>query len=116
MGDFNECLGHLARSGVYDFCPELIGQPEEFSTLYDALDPEYMPLTTFGMRVVGTKVLFVIHGGMMSPEAIREMNKIVLPEFNAAFRKKVRKKIVIPEQAERDVDSLLDAFPDLADF
>lgn len=110
--DLDELVSHLANSEVYEFRPDLLDQPEEFTTEYERIDPEFLPMRTFGMRMEGGHVLFVVRRDLITPEAIRELNEYVLPDDNSAFRTVARVRASQPEPPSGN-SCILDAYPDL---
>lgn len=88
LWDLDEFCRHLAHSNLYVLQPELATPPPEFHVQYERVDPERLPLRTFGVKISRDRkdYMFCVRADMMSAALVREINTEFLPVQQGALR------------------------------
>ncbi|MFF5372572.1 hypothetical protein [Streptomyces sp. NPDC013187] len=88
LRELDEFFRHLAHSNLYVLRPELAATPPEFRVQCERVDPDRLPLRTFGIRISRDRkdYLFCVRADMMSAALVREINTDFLPAQQGALR------------------------------
>ncbi|MDW4905600.1 hypothetical protein RB628_09635 [Streptomyces sp. ADMS] len=88
LRELDEFCRHLAHSNLYVLQPELAATPPEFRVHYERVDPDRLPLRTFGIRISRDRkdYTFCVRADMMSAALVREINTDFLPAQQGALR------------------------------
>jgi hypothetical protein len=90
MHDLDEFFRHLSRT-VVTLDTTHIGDAPKWELWFDRVDPEYLPLQTFGLRRTCdaqaglTSCGFLLRADMISHELCQEINGFLVPEFSGAL-------------------------------
>ncbi|MFF6781208.1 hypothetical protein [Streptomyces sp. NPDC012510] len=88
LRELDEFCRHLAHSDLYVLRPELAATAPEFRVQYERVDPDLLPLRTFGIRISRDRrdYTFCVRADMMSAALVREINTDFLPVQQGALR------------------------------
>jgi hypothetical protein len=88
LRELDEFCRHLAHSNLYVLQPELAATPPEFRVHYERVDPDRLPLRTFGTKISRDRkdYTFCVRADMMSAALVREINTTFLPVQQGALR------------------------------
>ncbi|MFF5520169.1 hypothetical protein [Streptomyces coeruleorubidus] len=88
LRELDEFFRHLAHSNLYVLRPELAAAPPQFHVQYQRVDPDRLPLRTFGVRISRDRkdYTFCVRADMMSAALVREINADFLPAQQGALR------------------------------
>ncbi|WP_217240137.1 hypothetical protein [Streptomyces sp. AC555_RSS877] len=88
LAELDEFFRHLAHSNLYVLRPELAADPPEFRVQYERVDPDRLPLRTFGVRISRDRkdYTFCVRADMMSAALVDEINTDFQPLQAGALR------------------------------
>ena len=88
LWELDEFCRHLAHSNLYVLQPELAATQPEFHVQYERVDPDRLPLRTFGIKISRDRkdYTFCVRADMMSADLVREINADFLPVQQGALR------------------------------
>lgn len=90
LANLSEYFRMLSHSGVLTLTPDRGPDPPDWLVQYDRVDPDHLPLRTFGLKTGRHNGLmtynFFVRADMMSSSLVTEMNEEIIPAYGGLIR------------------------------